>query len=185
MLYRDQERVIALGTEDNGQHRLPIFYGWIVVAVAFVTLAIGVNTRTTFSLLFPPILTEFGWDRGSTAAAFSFGFLGSTVYAPLIGILMDRFGPRFAMGPSFSQARTDLSISVADQLERVSPETKIVVEQNLNDINRALDQINAALSGDPDNNLLQQLLMSTYTEELVVLSEIDALTRSVREGVEI
>ncbi len=99
--------------------------------------------------------------------------------------VFNRFGPRFAMGPSFSQARTDLSISVADQLEHVSPETKIVVEQNLNDINRALDQINAALSGDPDNNMLQQLLMSTYTEELVVLGEIDALTRYVREGVEI
>ena len=93
----DQERVIALGTEDNGQQRLPIFYGWIVVAVAFVTLAIGVNTRTTFSLLFPPILAEFGWDRGSTAAAFSFGFLGSVVYAPIIGMMMDRFGPRIVI----------------------------------------------------------------------------------------
>ena len=40
--------------------RLPFFYGWIVVAVAFVTMGIGVNTRTAFSLLFPPILAEFG-----------------------------------------------------------------------------------------------------------------------------
>jgi MFS family permease len=74
--------------------RLPFFYGWVVVAVAFVTMAVGVNTRTAFSLLFPPILAEFGWDRGRTAAAFSIGFIAAVVYAPLIGMLMDRFGPR-------------------------------------------------------------------------------------------
>jgi len=55
----------------------PVFYGWIVVAVAFVTMGIGVNARTVFSLLFPPILDEFGWPRGLTAGAFSFGFLVS------------------------------------------------------------------------------------------------------------
>ena len=37
--------------------RLPFFYGWVVVAVAFVTMALGVNARTAFSLLFPPILS--------------------------------------------------------------------------------------------------------------------------------
>ncbi len=51
--------------------RLPIFYGWIVVFVAFVTMGLGVNARTSFSLLFPPISDEFGWDRGTIAAAFS------------------------------------------------------------------------------------------------------------------
>jgi MFS family permease len=76
---------------------LPFFYGWVVVAVAFVTMAVGVNTRTAFSLLFPPILAEFGWDRGRTAAAFSIGFIAATVYAPVIGLLMDRFGPRVVM----------------------------------------------------------------------------------------
>lgn len=74
--------------------RLPFYYGWVVVAVAFVTMAVAVNTRTSFSLLFPPILDEFGWERGVTAAAFSVGFLASVVLAPLIGVLMDRFGPR-------------------------------------------------------------------------------------------
>jgi hypothetical protein len=49
--------------------RLPVFYGWIVVAVAFVTMGLGVNARTAFSLLFPPILAEFGWERGVTAGA--------------------------------------------------------------------------------------------------------------------
>jgi MFS family permease len=77
--------------------RLPFFYGWIIIAVTFVTMAIGVNARTAFSLLFPPILGEFGWDRGVTAGAFSFGFVVSAIASPLIGRLMDRLGPRSVM----------------------------------------------------------------------------------------
>jgi MFS family permease len=77
--------------------RLPFFYGWIVVAVTFVTMAIGVNARTSFSLLFPPILNEFGWERGVTAGAFSFGFLATAAVSPLIGRIMDRYGPRTVM----------------------------------------------------------------------------------------
>jgi MFS family permease len=77
--------------------RLPFFYGWIVVVVVFVTMAICVNARTAFSLFFPPIVDEFGWERGVTAGAFSFGFLVSAVLSPLLGRLMDRHGPRFVM----------------------------------------------------------------------------------------
>jgi len=77
--------------------RLPFFYGWVVVAVTFLTMAIGVNARTAFSLFFPPILSEFGWDRGVTAGAFSFGFVVSGIVSPLIGRLMDCAGPRAVM----------------------------------------------------------------------------------------
>jgi len=77
--------------------RLPFFYGWIIIAVTFVTMAIGVNARTAFSLFFPPIIDEFGWERGITAGAFSFGFVVSAVVSPLIGRLMDRLGPRSVM----------------------------------------------------------------------------------------
>jgi MFS family permease len=84
--------------ESNGVQslpvRLPLFYGWIIVAVVFVTMGVGVNARTAFSLLFPPILDEFGWERGVTAGAFSFGFLVSAALSPLLGRLMDRRGPR-------------------------------------------------------------------------------------------
>jgi MFS family permease len=76
---------------------LPFFYGWVLVAVAFVTMAIGVNARTAFSLLFSPILDEFGWSRGTTAGAFSFGFLVSAVVTPGVGWLMDRRGPRLVI----------------------------------------------------------------------------------------
>jgi len=81
----------------GGRVRLPFFYGWAVVGVAFVTMGIGVNARTAFSLLFPPILDEFGWDRGVTAGAFSFGFLFSAFLGPLLGRLMDRRGPRWVV----------------------------------------------------------------------------------------
>jgi MFS family permease len=73
--------------------RLPFFYGWVIVAVVFVTMGIAVNARTAFSLLFPPILDEFGWDRGTTAGAFSFGFIVYAVMSPSLGRLMDKRGP--------------------------------------------------------------------------------------------
>lgn len=74
--------------------RLPFFYGWVVVGVVFITMGIGVNARTAFSLLFPPILKEFGWERAVIAGAFSFGFLVSAALSPTLGWLMDRRGPR-------------------------------------------------------------------------------------------
>ncbi|MBI2217941.1 MAG: MFS transporter [Candidatus Rokubacteria bacterium] len=57
-------------------------------------MAVGVTARTAFSLLFPPILDEFGWERGVTAGAFSFGFLVSAALSPFVGRLMDTRGPR-------------------------------------------------------------------------------------------
>src|SRR4051794_23173897 len=77
--------------------RLPFFYGWTIVAVTFVTMAIGVKARTAFSLFFPPIIVEFGGERGVTAGAFSFGFVVSGAVSPLIGRMMDRYGPRAVM----------------------------------------------------------------------------------------
>ena len=77
--------------------RLPVFYGWIIVAVAFVTMGVSVNARTAFSLLFPPILDEFGWDRSVVAGVFSFGFLVSAVISPFVGRLMDLKGPRMVV----------------------------------------------------------------------------------------
>ncbi len=77
--------------------RLPFYYGWVVIAIACVSMAVGVNVRTAFSLLFPPILEEFGWERGPTAAAFSVGFFFNALVNPLMGVIFDRFGPRITM----------------------------------------------------------------------------------------
>ena len=77
--------------------RLPFFFGWVIIAVAFVTMALSVSARTAFSLMFPPIVDEFGWDRGLAAGAFLFGFLVSAVLGPIVGRIMDRKGPRIVI----------------------------------------------------------------------------------------
>ena len=64
--------------------RLPFFYGWIIIAAAFVTMAIGVTGRTALSLLMPPLIDEFKWDRGLAAGAFSFGFVVSAILSPFV-----------------------------------------------------------------------------------------------------
>jgi MFS family permease len=78
--------------------RLPFYYGWLIIGIAFVTMAIAVTARTAFSLLLPPLIDEFGWDRGLVAGAFSFGFLISATLSPIVGRLMDRNGPRLVIG---------------------------------------------------------------------------------------
>jgi MFS family permease len=77
--------------------RLPFYYGWLIIGIAFVTMAIAVTARTAFSLLLPPLVEEFGWDRGLVAGAFSFGFLVSAVLSPIVGRVMDRKGPRIVI----------------------------------------------------------------------------------------
>src|SRR5436853_6602590 len=83
----------------------PFFYGWVLVAIAFVTMAVGVNARTAFSLLFPAMLDEFGWDRGLTAGAFSVGFLVPAGGARFGGRLVDQGGRRRVIGLVASERR--------------------------------------------------------------------------------
>ena len=77
--------------------QLPFYYGWLIVGIAFVTMAIGVTGRTAFSLLLPPLIDEFKWDRGLAAGAFSFGFLISAILSPFVGRVMDTRGPRIVI----------------------------------------------------------------------------------------
>lgn len=90
---------------------LPFYYGWIVVAIVFITMGIGVNVRTSFSLLYPAILDEFGWDKGTTAATFTVGFICGGLFAPIIGRLMDISSPRFLVSGSAISASVGLVLS--------------------------------------------------------------------------
>ncbi len=90
-----------------------------------------------------------------------------------------RFGPDYLLGPKYERARQALSEDLDSQLEALSPETRDVVEKNLEQIRQALAEINGALADDPGNVLLQQLLMAAYQDELTVLMEVNRMARSL------
>ena len=71
-----------------------LFYGWIVIAVAFGSLLISLGIRFTYSIFFIPLTNEFGWDRASTSSIFSLSLLLFAVIGPFLGNLMDRVGAR-------------------------------------------------------------------------------------------
>src|SRR5439155_768329 len=75
--------------------RLPFFYGWVIVAVTFVTMGVGVNARTAFSLLFLPNWFV-RWRGLAMSLAFSGVGVGSIVLLPWLGTLIGRAGWRAA-----------------------------------------------------------------------------------------
>jgi len=77
--------------------RPKFFYGWVVVGISFLTLAIGGSTNGSFSIFYLAILKEFHWTRADTALAFSLSMLVFSACGPLVGWLFDRFGSRRIM----------------------------------------------------------------------------------------
>ena len=76
-----------------------VYYGWIIVAVAFVSMAFWWGINSSFSVFFVALLEDFSWGRGESAAGMSSAALVYTVMAPMVGVLIDRFGPRKVMVP--------------------------------------------------------------------------------------
>ena len=89
------------------------------------------------------------------------------------------FGADYNLGPGFTDARSGIVAKLDMQLERLSPEDRAGVEENLKMIRNAIDQINAELAEDPDNAHLQALLLKTYREELMMMRKVTDLTQNV------
>src|SRR2546421_9563652 len=70
---------------------------WVVVGTVWITLAIASGLYFSFPVFFVALLDEFGWSRGATAAAFSISSVVQGVLSPVVGILVDRLGPRRIM----------------------------------------------------------------------------------------
>ena len=71
-----------------------MFYGWVVVWLAFFTMLVAYSLRYNFSVFYMAILEHFGWGRGKTAAGFSVNLVIYALSCPVAGHLIDRFGVR-------------------------------------------------------------------------------------------
>ena len=81
-------------TEVAASRALQRYYPWVVIGIAFLTVAVAFGTRNAFSVFLLAVVEEFHWSRGLASGALMLGSAMWTLSAPFIGILLDRFGPR-------------------------------------------------------------------------------------------
>ncbi|MCL4533594.1 MAG: MFS transporter, partial [Bacteroidetes bacterium] len=74
-----------------------VYYGWLVVAVTFLTLVVSAGVRSAPGVLIVPLEVQFGWSRAAISFAVSIGLLLYGLCGPFAGRLMDRSGPRRLM----------------------------------------------------------------------------------------
>jgi hypothetical protein len=82
------------------------------------------------------------------------------------------YGANSAIGAAQLAARDELLVQFRQSLERLSPQTREAVIANLAVIQRAADEIDAALVQDPASGLLNELLVGAYRQELQLYSKV-------------
>jgi MFS family permease len=71
-----------------------IYYGWIIVAIGLISMAFWFGIRSSFSIFYVALLEDYPWSRSEAAGVQSMALITYTILAPLVGGLIDRFGPR-------------------------------------------------------------------------------------------
>ncbi len=72
-----------------------LFYGWWIVAASFlISVYVGCCGFFGFTAMIDPIVREFGWSYTEVSFASSLRGLEMGILAPIVGVLVDRFGPR-------------------------------------------------------------------------------------------
>src|SRR3954469_24161202 len=71
------------------------YYGWGIVAPSMaVNIASSPLNAGVFSFFVAPMSDDLGWSRGALSWAFTWRLVVAGLSAPLLGALIDRFGPR-------------------------------------------------------------------------------------------
>jgi len=91
------------------------YYGWVIVGLAMISMSFWFGVRTTFSVFFVALIDDFHWSRAEAAGAQSIAMLVYMIMAPIIGILVDRIGPRKTILPGIFL--TGLGFLLCTQIE--------------------------------------------------------------------
>lgn len=76
------------------------YYGWVIAAAIFLSLCLSTGTFFyAFGVFVEPLEEEFGWSRTQINASYSLAAI-SAFTAPIVGRLVDRYGPRPVMSTS-------------------------------------------------------------------------------------
>lgn len=96
------------------------------------------------------------------------------VFEPVSG----SFGSQYHLGPDYLDARRNLVGRLDDELSNLPPETRDEILINMQTIRQAIEEINNALAREPDNVLLQKLLLDAYRDELGLMMKIDGVANA-------
>ena len=70
-------------------------YGWAIFGLVFTNLTVEGAMKNSAPVVFLALRDSFGRSAAATAAIFSAGGLTGALFAPVLGRLLDRLGPRY------------------------------------------------------------------------------------------
>src|SRR5215510_12133564 len=77
------------------QARRPLHYGWIIFGLSFLNLVTEGGLKSAVPVVYVALRDSFHWSAAVTSSVFSLGGLVGALGAPLLGRLLDRWGPRY------------------------------------------------------------------------------------------
>ncbi|MBI4296200.1 MAG: MFS transporter [Chloroflexi bacterium] len=86
------------GVTNTKSGKARYFYGWNIVAATFLAdLSYAEHYTSILGFFFKPLQNEFGWKRSAIAAVQTIARVTEALVAPVVGPLIDRYGPRVLM----------------------------------------------------------------------------------------
>lgn len=67
---------------------------WLIAGLAFVVLGLSRGLHSSFGVFYVALLDTFHWGRGATAGVFSIVLAMDALLSPVVGYLLDRYGPK-------------------------------------------------------------------------------------------
>jgi MFS family permease len=83
--------------DSTASRTLQRYYPWVVIGIAFLTVGVAFGARNAFAVFLIAVIEEFHWSRALASGALMVGSVMWTIAAPVIGVLLDRLGPRIVL----------------------------------------------------------------------------------------
>ncbi len=77
------------------QGRQPLQYGWVIFGLSFLNLVAEGGLKNTVPVVYVALRDSFHWSATATSGVFSLAGLVGALGAPLLGRLLDYWGPRY------------------------------------------------------------------------------------------
>ena len=69
-------------------------HAWIILAGAFTTFAVGAGFMHAYTVFLVEFVHDFAWSRAEVSIAYAVAQVVAGISSPLVGMLVDRLGPR-------------------------------------------------------------------------------------------